>query len=453
MAFTQVPLNHHHLLSLWVNELTSEALLFEQHSKTLNAISPLQVSMLLAIDDGLSKDAISQLLSEQGVSETQISNAYQQVVAWFNAEEPTAEQAEAGSLSYQNGQYPELHAKAISQPLAITQRIADIFYVTVSNTVFSISVQTQTQTKDQIQQQALQWLFTQAKTILQPICLNDADTANPRKQQSLAPQSSQQKSNKNREKVALQLCFHQQNFALRANGIVVEQVNNIQQLLPLLIDRLQILAYQIQHYQLVFHGAALKHREQPITLMLPGKSGVGKSTLATHLTQADFALYSDEIIAFDPNNTLFTIGLPIAIKAGSWQAVQQYYPALPQQPVWQRLDGRQIKYVWPREFVKGNQLANKASKTIILCPNYQQHAEPSMVKLTTSEALTVMTQGGYQLGHELSNQSANDIIEYFDSLTAFQLTYSTTEQAMAMVSRLLANVAPSEQEHQNNILT
>ncbi|QBY03146.1 hypothetical protein E2K93_01620 [Thalassotalea sp. HSM 43] len=403
MAFQSIPLNHQNQFSLWVNN--NEALLFSEQERSLAALEPLNVSLFLAIDEGLSKQQIiTQIVQDSGLNADVINDSYQSIADMFdNRNYQSNANGQSKTITYSDGRYPELDKPA-------NTNVSDAIHIRVATSYFDIEC-------DDID------LYRAINALFQPVMAKGEDKAN----------------------FALTINSSEHEYRLLANGVLVEQVPSASHMLPVLIDRLQILAYQNTVYKLVFHGAALSRciEGKTTTVLLPGVSGAGKTTLAAELSSKGFYLHSDEIIAFDQDFNIPTIDLPMAIKSGSWPHLHSQYTELAQAQEWLRIDGRRIKYVWPAQFANKEFASKKLRKTdsehhriYILCPEFTPKAAGRVEQLTLSQSLALMTHGGYQLGHELSRESAAELIYFFENLSSFKLTYGTSSDALQLVEDL-----------------
>ena len=224
-------------------------------------------------------------------------------------------------------------------------------------------------------------------------------------------------------------------YRIESNGLVVSDSLAFDEVMPELIDRLQILCYQMTDYFCCFHGAAVEQHQS--VYLFPGASGRGKSTLCCALHKGKNGVYSDEYIVLNREHQLLEIYLPLAIKKGSWQHLASAHTELNKAREWRRIDSRQIKYVWPtRVDLKSGRLPDY--KKHFIFPNYtKEHtAEEATVKqLSVIETVQKLTLGGYQLRNDLTEQSLGLLIDYIDAATRIELSYSNTEQAVSALER------------------
>lgn len=224
-------------------------------------------------------------------------------------------------------------------------------------------------------------------------------------------------------------------YRIQSNGVMVIDNLAFDQVIPELVDRLQILSYQKTDYFCCFHGGAMEQHQS--VYLFPGESGRGKSTLCCALHQSVNGIYSDEYIVLNREHQLLEIYLPLAIKRGSWQHLALAHPELIKAREWRRTDGRQIKYIWPTRLEFNSGCLPDYKKHFIF-PNYTiDHTakEATIKQLSVIETFQKLTQGGYQLRNELTEQSLGLLIDYIDTATRIELSYSNTQQALSALER------------------
>lgn len=455
MALVKIPLNTQYL-SLYIEH--DKGMVFHHIKQSLYQLPAVSIAFLLAIDEGLTEQrALNEVSTQSNLSEDQIISFYQTVKELFT----TAKD----ELNYLDGRYPELNNVLDGdnhQPLpkATTYQVA--------NSSFAISCQC-SQLMSLIQDE----LSPCAKTLDNVDFQIEIDIQNHAQIETQIEAQSESQSETQVEPKGNNL------FCIYSNDQLFAAKLKFDQVLPLIIDRLQILAFQKSDYYFCFHGAAIHTTKG--TLLLPGKSGAGKSTLSAALAnlktnETPNQLYSDEIIAFDQHFNLITLTLPIAVKSGSWQVLEQHYPELNNVHVWHRQDGRLLKYVWPKHFAvppeplepsePSHQLASieqqNANKFVLVNPNYQnapqapnnhkalinqnrlnKFAERASINpnaqaetLSVIDTIAMLTDGGYQLGVELTEEKLDLLISFITKIKCCKLSYDSTETALSLLESL-----------------
>lgn len=375
-------------------------MVFHHIKQSLYQLPPLSVALLIAIDEGLDKQhalaevaQISQILSEQ------LAEPYKQIKSLFT---PNRDEQ-----SYLDGRYPELTGTLAGIKRTV---VKNALTYQVENATFSFFTESTA-------------LLGEIKALLSPCwrSLREVDFEITVKQQ-------------------------QEIFRVYCNEILIEDQLNYRETIPLIIDRLQILAFQKSDYYFCFHGAALQTPQG--NLLLPGRSGAGKSTLSASLANEQNGLYSDEIIALNKHFQLCILTLPMAIKSGSWDILAEQYPELADAPVWNRLDGRLLKYVWPPVFAKQSiQKNNNCREFLLVNPTFSTTKKtalpsslvPSSQKLSVIDTISMLTKSGYQLGMELSEEKLQQLIDFISDSKCYRISYSNSDQAKQQLRELWQN--------------
>lgn len=390
MALTKLALKHT-FLTLYIDE--QQGMVFHHTKQALFQLPAISISLILAIDEGLNqKQVIEKIAQFSKLSTKQLVAYYQKVVPLFDAK--------AELIGYKDGQYPELQQFKKKQQVRVN---SPYFTCQVANVTFAITAE-------------FSPLFIEISTLLSPCTANIAEVDFV-------------------IEITTQLTEKEQQFTITCNGLMIESDLNFDFVVPHIIDRLQILAFQKNDYLICFHGAAIQYKKG--YLLLPGHSGAGKSTLTALLANNGHPIYSDEIIALTNNFQLLSLQLPIAIKSGSWSLLEPSYPALKNALVWQREDGRQLKYIWPSQFAIDAEISGKIQ---LVSPNYTllniDETRPLTQCLSVIDTLMLLTKGGYQLADELTSEKLDRIIAFIDAVPCAQLTFSTSDQAMSALDSL-----------------
>lgn len=380
---SNVPLNSSNL-SLYIED--EQAIVFNFSQQTIFTLAPISVSLLLALDENFDESlAVAKVAECSGLSQAQVNQSLSEVIPLFSSL--------AGKRSFQDGLYPELKEPRTSQEQPTSNYV-------VGGTFFDIQT---THNK----------LADEVSLLLAP-CRVDACTSD----------------------IKISIIERDNRFDVVSNQHTVQSGLLYDQLMPELIDRLQILAFQRSDTLFCFHGAALQMKQG--SLLMPGESGAGKSTLTAYLASLGAKLYSDEMIALNEHFQAMAIHLPIAIKAGSWPILKATYPELNSLSVWRRLDGRQLKYVWPTCFSK---IKTSQSKAMLVCPQYQDNVDPSKPFLedepmSVIDTLIWLVKSGYQITRQLEQTHLAQFIAYLNQLNRYIVRYNSNEQAEKIIKRL-----------------
>lgn len=379
---SQVPLNASHL-SLYIEG--EQAVVFNHACQTLFKLTPVSISLLLALDEEYDERlAIAKVVELSELDTAQVAEFLPDVTSLFSLK--------GSDISFHDGLYPELKLDCQKSKYSAEKYV-------VGHTYFGIDTCHKKLARD-------------IAHLLKP-CRVDTPSIH----------------------IKMVIVEHNNWFDIVSNGHLVQSGLAYEQVMPELIDRIQILAFQRSQTHLCFHGAALRMAHGD--LLMPGESGAGKSTLTAYLSSNGAQLYSDEMIALDNQFKAMVINLPIAIKSGSWSILKEEYSELNRLSAWRRLDGRQLKYVWPSSFVPTNQGDMKA---MLICPQYQEKTVAKHVVETTPlsviDTLTWLVQSGYQVTRQLDQMHLAGFINYLNNLERYVIRYHCNEQASHIIERL-----------------
>lgn len=221
----------------------------------------------------------------------------------------------------------------------------------------------------------------------------------------------------------IQLQTDNQSTTLYVNGIQIETFDSIDMVVPAIISRIQVLTYQSQNYLFSFHGGAVSYKN--CCVILPGISGAGKSTLKAKLCANQALLYSDEMAVIGPDSKIRVIQLPIAVKSGSWDVLMNDYPELAAAQVFDREDGKKIKYIWPKDYASDGVTEDKI---VVINPEFNAiNADKKGIEeqpISMINALETMTNSGHQVGTELDFQAVSTLLNLLKSSSCYRIRFS-----------------------------
>lgn len=221
-------------------------------------------------------------------------------------------------------------------------------------------------------------------------------------------------------------------FSIMCNGKMLHTNLLKCNIFPELIDFIQILYYQSLNYLIAIHSGVLSKNN--FTLIMPGISGSGKSTLCAQLAKHDFYFHSDEVAVLLESNLIASIPLPIAIKSGSWSVLKKIYSNIDTLAIWQRLDGRYLKYL----FLNKQKKDLEPKQVLVIFPHHNQaYQSAELISLTPTQSLQKINIAGYQIKGTLDQYKAEKILDFFKSAPAFDLYYSSFEQAYQKINHLM----------------
>jgi hypothetical protein len=205
-------------------------------------------------------------------------------------------------------------------------------------------------------------------------------------------------------------------------------------LIPCLLDRLRKHAYQRVPYLLALHAAALRWKGRSI--ILPGISGTGKSTLAAALLARGGELFSDEVALVLGDGTLAPIPLPPGLKSGSWPLLADDYPCLADASEHLRWDGLRVRYLSPAAL---RFAADRERPDYLFFPCFRPGKAGGIERLGPVDTLRRLSDTGFQM-RALGEKEVEALVSLLAGLQSASLTYASTEEAVRLLSEEFENV-------------
>lgn len=186
----------------------------------------------------------------------------------------------------------------------------------------------------------------------------------------------------------------------------------------------------------IIHGAAVA--DQAASVVLPGASGAGKTTLAAALIAAGLRLLSDDIVPVDPTTgTTAAVRLAMACKAGSWEPLARLLPEFADM-AGPPLHGGKVRYFWPPD---GRRVApgERPVVRLAILPSYRHDAAAELTPLRADQLLAALGASGAVF--PAAPERLAVLLRWLEGVPAFALTYGDTAGAVAAVRARLAEVA------------
>jgi hypothetical protein len=163
-------------------------------------------------------------------------------------------------------------------------------------------------------------------------------------------------------------------------------------------------------------------------LLLAGKGGSGKTTLAAALTADGWEYLSDDAVLLKAR-TLDAVGVPysLAIKAGSWPILAGLYPDLADKNIHLRQDGKPVRYLLPP---RGDFGQPRPVRWIVF-PRRKAGATSLLRRLGRLRGLQALMEHCCAIPKPLTPQDVEGLIQWSDSVQFFDLVGSDIDTASA----------------------
>jgi hypothetical protein len=200
-----------------------------------------------------------------------------------------------------------------------------------------------------------------------------------------------------------------------------------------LLDYMRKTAYQRTNYLLAAHSGAVAANGSCV--MLPGLSGSGKSTLCAGLAARGWEVLSDEVALVGASGEIRRIPFGIGLKEASWPLLEGSFPSLAGLPVWERLDGKRIRYL-PPPLTEGCSGKETFPAGAIVFPVYAPLEPLALAPLGPVETLRRVTASGYQCRGVLTAECAKEVVSWVSKIPGYALGYNSLPEALGALETL-----------------
>ena len=217
-------------------------------------------------------------------------------------------------------------------------------------------------------------------------------------------------------------------YKIYVNYKLVREIKGTKKVIPALGDLIRLLYYRQSDFLIALHAASLQYGEK--TLILPGMSGIGKSTLSSYLSFYGFDLFSDELSVITKEYEVLPIPLGVGLKEKSWDILKDHITNIDDYETYKRFDEQNVKYVFLENFVKEN---FKARENIIVFPTYKPSGKTQLKSIDMIEALQRLQESQYHLYNPLDIDIVEKWLQFLSSSALYTLEYSDLKEASSIL--------------------
>jgi HprK-related kinase A len=232
---------------------------------------------------------------------------------------------------------------------------------------------------------------------------------------------------------SLRLPWSEQQVEFLSGGMRVFQPFPRRSALTVLEWRLNWCVYAHANHLLIYHAAVMER--DGLALLLPGHSGVGKSTLCAALVTAGWRLLSDELALLDPDDgRLRPLARPISLKNQSIDLLKGVAPDMTFGPTaTDTAKGRVAHMKPPAASVR--RASQLASPRLIVLPRFVRDAPLRLAPLSKTKMFFRLAETA--LNYDMhGEQGFRAMTRLIDASDCYELEYSLLDQAVGAVDGL-----------------
>jgi HprK-related kinase A len=237
---------------------------------------------------------------------------------------------------------------------------------------------------------------------------------------------------------SLRLPWEEQQVEFLLDGVRVFQPVPRQSALTVFEWRLNWCVYALANNFLIYHAAVVER--DGLSLLLPGHSGVGKSTLCAGLVTAGWRLLSDELALLNPHDgRLRPLARPISLKNQSIDLIKSIAPDGTFGPIaTDTAKGRVAHMKPPTSSVR--RAGQPAAPRLIVLPRFRRGAPLRLAPVSKTKAFFRLAETA--LNYETHGEPGFlAMIRLIDASDCYELEYSSLDHAVAAMEDLVRSMS------------
>ena len=180
------------------------------------------------------------------------------------------------------------------------------------------------------------------------------------------------------------------------------------------------------------HASTVTNEKEAILVI--GKSGKGKSTFTAHAMASGLHLVADDLSPIlAKNKHVYAYPGAISIKSGAFESLSKIIPNFEKLPlIFKGEEKGSVKFVVPYQAENTTPQKNYPCQKMVSI-NYQPESKTALKEIAFSEAMEIFVPDSWISPEETH---AKDFMDWIESLSFYELTYSNTREALEVFSKL-----------------
>lgn len=207
-------------------------------------------------------------------------------------------------------------------------------------------------------------------------------------------------------------------------------------LAPLIHGLVGLISIRAHPYLFAIHGSGLARPEG--ALILAGRSGCGKTTMAAALMAAGWDYLSDDTILLAPG-TLEAVPVPysLSIKQGSWNLLRSRFPTLGRNTVHVRSDDKLVRFLRPAQRV----CTEGRVVRWVGFPHRSASGSSSIRSLDCTEGIYRLLEHCCAVPKPLKCSDVRDLMQWSTHVNFFEFAVRDLDEAVQQINDLVTGDA------------
>lgn len=220
-------------------------------------------------------------------------------------------------------------------------------------------------------------------------------------------------------------------YVLNDGPAIIAGAAERNEVVPTLMGYLAQTALSESNFFIALHAAALRAGHG--SFLLVGKAGSGKSTLTAALLHEGFGYYSDDVtLLAEPDLSVRPFPLGIAVKEGSWPALEERYPQLENEPVHFRWDKRDVRYLIPEPHQLAAAASGRNAVRTLFFVAYDAEKESTLEPIRKTEAVRRLLTNECYVPVRLTSAYVDRLMDWIQAIDAYLLTFANIDEAVEL---------------------